>query len=533
MARSTALQYIGVAPCVPLGARGKEWYTYSARHDDAVKVGSVVRAPFGKQAVYGVVMECNLQRPSYPTKMIQTVTTVVLTDLQMQFARFIADSAHGGFGFTARLFLPNSFSGINTPREKRRIKKKTREPIVIIEKDTLVRMKAVRSSIRKVSGQTLILVPELVMLKKYEELFHKEIQNHAAAIYHAGLSTKEKKEIWQKVALGELQIIIGTQKALFLPFNTLVCVCIDEEYIETYKLWDQYPRLDTVMAADRLAHYAYAQLLYASSYPSLRLRYAIEKHGLQPMRNNPTVPIAEVYGFSFEDRKWKRSVPDELSRPIRAWARSGKRVLVLHNKKDHAPVRTSLLGKLSKKAVNNITISTVGIFSDELIEPFDEVVWLQPELTLRSIDYRSNERARMLIARLLTISRSKTIYVAARYAEFVREQLGLSEDEWLASTLKDRKRFLLPPYADMVRLTIRDKKDKAASKRAEDVRGMLDECIQGKNSIRVYGPYQELGARKKDVCEYQVLLTGLLDDLVPLYKDLPIDAADVIPHRVV
>ncbi|MEO6077483.1 MAG: hypothetical protein ABIP54_01740, partial [Candidatus Andersenbacteria bacterium] len=247
----------------------------------------------------------------------------------------------------------------------------------------------------------------------------------------------------------------------------------------------------------------------------------------------PVIFTAKIFPFSFEDRKFKRAVPDELGSKIRTWARSGKHVLILFNKKDDTEVRKALFFKLSAQAKKHISIGTVGILVHPPRTQFDYVVWLHPEWTMRAIDFRSSERARGTASRLAELTKSGDVYIGSRYGDIAKEVLGVKEEVWQEKILKQRKRFHMPPYSHLVRLTIRDKKEKLAKQRAEDIREILTKKIKNKMSTHVYGPYQELGAKKKVLAEYQVLLSGELEQLIKLYKDLPVDSADVMPARVV
>ena len=532
MAGNKKVRYVAIAPCVPLGKRGQDSYTYFISSEDDISIGSVVKIPFGKRSIMGVVTALDLQRPSYPTKKVATITNIQLTDIQMKCAQWIADACHGGFGFTARLFLPGSFAKLASSARMSPKTKKIEKPSAIIEKNVDLKMEVIATHARKQKGQILILVPEVAMLSAYENLFAPELRQGSAMMFHAGLLQSEKKSVWQAVDSMECRIIIGTQKSLFLPFYDLVSVVIDEEQNESYKLWDQYPRLHTVLGAQKLAEYSRASLLYATSYPSLWLRRAIAEKECKIIVDNPTIPKARIYPFSFEDRKWKRVIPEELGGKVRTWARSGKHVMILFNKKDDIDLKKSLFRKLSAIAKKHIHIGTVGMLAHPVRTQFDYVVWLFPEWTLRAIDYRSSERAKITSARLSALNALGEVYIGTRYADITRDLFDLPEAVWEEKALKQRKRFHLPPYDKLVRLTIRDKTAAKASSRAIDIRQILDHARKEKE-IGVFGPYQEVGAKKRLVHEYHILLAGELKKIVSLYKKIPVDSADITPYKVV
>src|SRR5688572_2618502 len=104
MARKSGLVYVNIAPCVPLCSHGREEYTYYTHADAEVVKGTVVRIPFGKRTITGVVTHVGGEKPRYPTKQIIKISPFALTSLQMNYAAWIAKVAHGGLGYTLRLF---------------------------------------------------------------------------------------------------------------------------------------------------------------------------------------------------------------------------------------------------------------------------------------------------------------------------------------------------------------------------------------------------------------------------------------------
>lgn len=384
----------------------------------------------------------------------------------------------------------------------------------IIEGNDEKRRGKIRSLLRTYGkkGQVLILVPEVHMLDVYREI---------GTVFYAGLKQSEKKKIRQAVALGGENVIVGTQKALFLPYKKLAAVIIDEEQYESYKLWDQYPRLYTVRGAQVVSAIHNAALIYASSYPSIFLRHAIAAGHVKTLIHNPILLSPSLISFSFEDRKYRRVVPDEASRHIRAWARRGIHVLALYNKKDNARVRDAITARLPKQAIKRIHIGTTALLAHTPTN-IDRVVWLFPEFTMRAYDYRASERARMLAARLQAITPKSPVLIATRYADMAKNIFSASEEEFTKTVLEERSRLQLPPYTDLVRLT---------SKRALHVRTMLDGRLPA--DAKVFGPFQEYKATGKATGEYHLLVQGSLDALADIYRDVPVDTADVDPHTIV
>lgn len=362
------------------------------------------------------------------------------------------------------------------------------------------------------------------MLKAYRDI---------GTLFHAGLRQSEKKNVASGIASGEIKVIIGTQKALFLPYKNLRTIMIDEEQYESYKLWDQYPRLHTVRGARELARIVGADIVYMSSYPSIALRYVIEQETCQMLHHHPIALTTTIIPFSFEDRKWKRAVPDEASRAIRTWARKGLSVLVLYNKKDAALVRDAITRSITKRAMSNIHLGTSALVVSSTTKNIDRVVWLFPEFSMRAYDFRAEERSRIMAARLQCITPKHNLLIATRHTDQARGAFESSEDAWYRATIEERQRLYLPPFSDLVRLTIRDTNNAKAQQRATRVREMLDSAFESSSQCRALGPFQEYGAKAKQTHEYHLLLAGPLDMLSNVYHNLPVHIVDVDPHKII
>ena len=82
--------------------------------------------------------------------------------------------------------------------------------------------------------QVLILVPEISltpqMIERVSSRFGEEL-----AIYHSGLNPQEKYEQYRMVKNGRAAIVVGTRSSIFLPFQNLGLIVLDEEQDSSYK----------------------------------------------------------------------------------------------------------------------------------------------------------------------------------------------------------------------------------------------------------------------------------------------------------
>ncbi|MGB3074287.1 MAG: primosomal protein N', partial [Chitinophagales bacterium] len=116
--------------------------------------------------------------------------------------------------------------------------------------------------------QVLYLLPEIALTTQIIERLRKQF-GKKIGIYHSRFNPQERVEIWNKLLHGEYQIILGARSALFLPFENLGLVIVDEEHDSSYKQNDPAPRYNGRDAAIYLASLHGAKTLLGSATPSL------------------------------------------------------------------------------------------------------------------------------------------------------------------------------------------------------------------------------------------------------------------------
>ena len=119
--------------------------------------------------------------------------------------------------------------------------------------------------------QVLLLIPEIALttqlINRLEKYFGKQI-----GVYHSKFNQNERVEIWQKVHANhpeEFRVIIGARSSVFLPFQDLGLVIVDEEHESSYKQHDPSPRYHGRDASIYLAKMFNAKVLLGSATPSL------------------------------------------------------------------------------------------------------------------------------------------------------------------------------------------------------------------------------------------------------------------------
>lgn len=120
----------------------------------------------------------------------------------------------------------------------------------------------------KSNQAVLILVPEISltpqMIKQVKNRFGDQV-----AIYHSYLNDQEKYEQYQRVKNQEVKITVGTRSSIFMPFDNIGLIILDEEHDRSYKQ-DSLPRYHARDVAIFRAKYHKAKVLLASATPALQ-----------------------------------------------------------------------------------------------------------------------------------------------------------------------------------------------------------------------------------------------------------------------
>ena len=101
--------------------------------------------------------------------------------------------------------------------------------------------------------QVLYLLPEIALTVQMMQRLQRVFGNRLG-IYHSKYSDAERVEIWQKqLSKNPYDVILGARSAVFLPFQRLGLVIVDEEHETSYKQQDPAPRYHARSAAIMLS----------------------------------------------------------------------------------------------------------------------------------------------------------------------------------------------------------------------------------------------------------------------------------------
>ena len=172
---------------------------------------------------------------------------------------------------------------------------------------TLIYIRAIERFIQE--GKTaLYLLPEIALTSQITERL-KIYFGDQLVVYHSRFNENERAEVWNKVLNKECKVVLGARSAIFLPFQDLGIVVIDEEHESSYKQYEPSPRYHARDSAIYLAHMFGAKVLLGSATPSVESYYNAKskKYGLVELKKRyggaeePEVRIIDVKSKSKSD----------------------------------------------------------------------------------------------------------------------------------------------------------------------------------------------------------------------------------------
>lgn len=132
---------------------------------------------------------------------------------------------------------------------------------------TLVYQQAIRRALA--SGRsTLLLVPEISLTPQLGDRFGAAF-GERIAILHSRLSEVERLTQVERIARGEVDIVIGPRSAVFCPIPNLGLIVVDEEHEASYKQDDPAPRYHGRDVAIMRAQILGCPVVLGSATPSL------------------------------------------------------------------------------------------------------------------------------------------------------------------------------------------------------------------------------------------------------------------------
>jgi primosomal protein N' (replication factor Y) len=199
----------------------------------------------------------------------------------------------------------------------------------------------------KEGKQVLFLLPEIALttqiIQRLRKFFGKRV-----GVYHSGYSDNERTEVWNKVLSdvpGECDIVLGARSALFLPFQRLGLVIVDEEHEQSFKQHDPAPRYQARDTALWLAAKFGAKVLLGSATPSIETYWnAVNgRYGLVKMTERfggmqlPEVLLCDIRK-ELKEKTMHSHFTEQLLNEMHQAIERGEQIILFQNRRGYSPL---------------------------------------------------------------------------------------------------------------------------------------------------------------------------------------------------
>jgi len=231
-----------------------------------------------------------VDKPAFKTSEILLVSEKRYSDTQMEVAKFISEYYFSSFGEALSLFTPHH-------REESREEKGVESEIFNKPKLSTTQQEVYSQLLQKRrallfgvtgSGKTeifialmakmlksgkssIFLMPEISLTPQMEKRL-KAYFGERVAMWHSKLTKRKKESILEGIYSGEVQIVAGARSALFVPFDNLGLIVVDEEHDDSYKAMTR-PRYHARDVAVFMGQKMGAKVVLASATPSMTSYY--------------------------------------------------------------------------------------------------------------------------------------------------------------------------------------------------------------------------------------------------------------------
>ncbi|QSE99427.1 primosomal protein N' [Fulvivirga lutea] len=149
-------------------------------------------------------------------------------------------------------------------------------------------------------SQVLYLLPEIALTTQIV-IRLKKVFGNKVGIYHSKFSDNERVEVWNGVLSGRYQLVLGVRSSIFLPFDNLGMIIVDEEHESSYKQYDPAPRYNARDVALFMAKQHHAKVLLGSATPSLESYFQAKEKKYGLIELNRRYGEAQLPSFEIAD----------------------------------------------------------------------------------------------------------------------------------------------------------------------------------------------------------------------------------------
>lgn len=195
--------------------------------------------------------------------------------------------------------------------------------------------------------QILFLLPEIALttqlIQRLSSYFGDQI-----GVYHSKFNQNERVEIWNHVLNNDpnrYRIVLGARSSVFLPFQDLGLIIVDEEHESTFKQYDPSPRYNARDASIVLAHLHHAKVILGSATPSMESYFNAKtgKYGLVELNDRfGGLAMPEIFVADVKKEKRQKSMQSHftsfLLENIKEALENKEQVILFQNRRGYTPL---------------------------------------------------------------------------------------------------------------------------------------------------------------------------------------------------
>ncbi|MBK7130789.1 MAG: primosomal protein N' [Crocinitomicaceae bacterium] len=193
--------------------------------------------------------------------------------------------------------------------------------------------------------QVLFLLPEIALTTQLINRLQYYFGD-LVGVYHSRFNQNERIEIWHEVLKngGRFRIILGARSAVFLPFQNLGLIIVDEEHENSFKQFDPSPRYNARDTAILLAQLNQAKVLLGSATPSIETYFnATEgRYGLVELHERfGGVKMPEILCADLEKEVKQKTMKSHFSsfllEQMEEAFKNNEQIILFQNRRGYAP----------------------------------------------------------------------------------------------------------------------------------------------------------------------------------------------------
>jgi len=209
--------------------------------------------------------------------------------------------------------------------------------------------------------QVLFLLPEIALttqlIQRLSSYFGEQV-----GVYHSRFNQNERVEIWNNVLQNDFKkfrIIIGARSSVFLPFQNLGLIIVDEEHESSFKQYDPSPRYNARDASIVLANLHGAKVLLGTATPSLETYYNAKsgKFALvELLERYKGLQLPEVQCADLKSERRLKNMQSNFSsflvEEMREAFKKEEQIILFQNRRGYTPSWTCEICAWTPKCIN-------------------------------------------------------------------------------------------------------------------------------------------------------------------------------------